>query len=194
VGFKNFREGLSMKKHCALTIAPIFTLAANIGIAAEDPVVIGNVIMPEVQSSAAFEQIKKKLGKWEGQLTQSLTGAVYDVSYEWKLIGGGSTIIETVIEDGVEMLTTYSDEEGEFVAKHYCALGTEPVLTATEISDEVVTLSFDNSRSPLREDMHDFVHSMRWTMDPNDASSMVYEYTVYQAGELSTNRAELRKQ
>jgi len=155
--------------------------------------VIGNVEMPEVQSSAAFEQIKKKLGTWEGQLTQSLTGIVYDVSYEWKLVSGGSTIIETAIEDGVEMLTTYTDEEGELVIKHYCALGTEPVFTVSEASDESVALSFDESRSHLRRDTHDFVTSMRWTMDPNDSNAMVYEYTASLGGELTSNKAELQK-
>ncbi|MGA0427204.1 MAG: hypothetical protein ACO3OM_13820, partial [Alphaproteobacteria bacterium] len=71
---------------------------------AADNVVIGEVEMPEVASSPAFEQMKKKLGKWEGTLTQSLTGSSYDVSYEWKLVSGGNTIIETAIEDGVEMV------------------------------------------------------------------------------------------
>ena len=150
-----------MNKLNSIALASIFTFTANTGLAADDSVVIGNVAMPDVQSSAAFEQIKKKLGKWEGQLTQSLTGVVYDVSYEWKLVSGGSTIVETVFEDGVEMLSTYTDEEGELVVKHYCALGTEPVFTVTEASDEVVALSFDESRSHLRRDTHDFVNSMK---------------------------------
>ena len=103
-----------MKTLSAVMILIFSAMGSFSAIAAENGrTVIGNVEMPEVQSSAAFEQIKKKLGKWEGQLTQSLTGVVYDVSYEWKLVSGGSTIIETAIEDGVEMLTTYSDEEGE---------------------------------------------------------------------------------
>ena len=48
-------------------------------------------------------------------MTQGLTGAVIDVSYEWKLTSGGNTITETLVEDGVEMLTTYSDDNGELV-------------------------------------------------------------------------------
>ena len=177
-----------------IIIASIYGLTASTALSADDPVVIGDVTMPEVQSSAAFEQIKKKLGRWEGQLTQTLTGVVYDVSYEWKLVSGGSTIVETAIEDGVEMLTTYTDEEGELIVKHYCALGTEPVFNAIEVSDEVVALSFDSTRSHLTRDSHNFVNSMRWTMDSSDANSMVYEYTASMDGELTTNRAELRRQ
>ena len=160
---------------------------------AADNVVIGEVEMPEVTSSPAFEQIKKKLGKWEGTLTQSLTGSSYDVSYEWKLVSGGNTIIETAIEDGVEMVTTYTDEDGELLVKHYCALGTEPVFLVVESSDSVVELEFDENRSPLRPHTHDYVDSMKWTMDQDDADAMVYEYVATLSGERSSNRAELRR-
>ena len=33
-------------------------------IAVDAPVMVGGVEMPQVESSEAFEQIKKKLGKW----------------------------------------------------------------------------------------------------------------------------------
>ncbi|MDC1232001.1 hypothetical protein N8076_01865 [Gammaproteobacteria bacterium] len=182
-----------MKKITSLILSSIVLWTAQSTIAADGPVVIGGVEMPQVETSVAFEQMKKKIGKWEGQLTQGLTGDVIDVSYEWSLVSGGNTIMESVVEDGVEMFTTYSDEEGELVVKHYCALGTEPVLSVSEATDQVVALSFDGSRSPLMGDSHDFVNSMRWTMDTSDADEMIYEYTVYLDGELSSNRAELKK-
>ena len=183
-----------MKKVSAAVAGSIILFNVQTAFAADAPVIIGGVEMPAVESSAAFDQIKKKLGKWEGQLTQSLTGDVIDVSYEWTLVSGGSTIMESVVEDGVGMFTTYSDEEGELVVKHYCALGTEPVLSVSEATDRVVALSFNDSRSPLMSDSHDFVNSMRWTMDASDSDSMVYEYTVYLNGELTSNRAELKRQ
>jgi len=183
-----------MNKVSAIMAGSVMLFNVQTVIAADAPVIIGGVEMPQVESSAAFEQIKKKLGKWEGQLTQSLTGDVIDVSYEWTLVSGGSTIMESVVEDGVGMFTTYSDEEGELVVKHYCALGTEPVFTVSEATDRVVALSFDGSRSPLMRDSHDFVNSMRWTIDSSDSNSMVYEYTVNQDGKLTTNRAEVKRQ
>ena len=102
-------------------------LAAVSAHAADEPVVIGEVTMPAVENSAAFKQVEKKLGKWEGKMTQGATGAVIDVSYEWRLTSGGNTITETLVEDGVEMLTTYSDDNGELVVKR-TALGTQPVF------------------------------------------------------------------
>ena len=106
-----------MKKLCVGLLAGV--MAAVSVYAADEPVVIGEMTMPEVENSAAFKQVEKKLGKWEGKMTQGLTGAVIDVSYEWRLTSGGNTITETLVEDGVEMLTTYSDDNG-------CLLYTSP--------------------------------------------------------------------
>jgi hypothetical protein len=191
--------GYTKIEEIALRIAQIRSLSVLVllfgssVLNAADNVVIGEVEMPEVASSPAFEQMKKKLGKWEGTLTQSLTGSSYNVSYEWKLVSGGNTIIETAIEDGVEMVTTYTDEDGELLVKHYCALGTEPVFSVVEASDGVVALAFDENRSPLRPHTHDYVDSMKWTMVQGDADSMVYEYVATLSGERSSNRAELKR-
>ena len=164
-----------MKKISLLVTVSMILLIARSIFAADAPVIIGGVEMPQVETSVAFEQMRKKLGKWEGQLTQGLTGDVIDVSYEWTLVSGGNTIMESVVEGGAGMFTTYSDEEGELVVKHYCALGTEPVLSVSEATNQVVALSFDESRSPLMGESHDFVNSMKWTMDASDANSMFYE-------------------
>jgi hypothetical protein len=40
---------------------------------------------------------------------------VFDVSYEYMLTSGGNSIPKTIVEDGVEMLSTYSDEDGRLV-------------------------------------------------------------------------------
>jgi len=90
-----------MKKISLLVTVSMILLIARSIFAADAPVIIGGVEMPQVETSVAFEQIKKKLGKWEGQLTQGLTGDVIDVSYEWTLVSGGNTIVESVVEDGV---------------------------------------------------------------------------------------------
>ena len=86
-----------------ITIVSLFSIALPFTTLSADTekTVIGAVEMPEVQNSDAFKQIKKKLGKWEGKMTQNLTGEVIDVSYEWKLTSGGNSITETIVEYGV---------------------------------------------------------------------------------------------
>ena len=180
-----------MKKLYVSLMAGLMTaLSAH---AADEPVVIGEVTMPAVQSSAAFKQVKKKLGKWEGKMTQGLTGAIIDVSYEWRLTSGGNTITETLVEDGVEMLTTYSDDNGQLVVKHYCALGTQPVFSVSSVSDTELALALDESANDLHAEHESFVTSMRWTMQNDNNDSMLFTNTVMLNGELTENSALLTK-
>ena len=167
-------------------------MAALSAYAADEPVVIGEVTMPALQSSAAFKQVQKKLGKWEGKMTQGLTGAVIDVSYEWRLTSGGNTITETLVEDGVEMLSTYSDDNGELVVKHYCALGTQPVFSVSSVSDTELALALDESANDLHAEHESFVTSMKWTMQ-DDNNSMLFTNTAMLNGELTENTAQLTK-
>ena len=161
--------------------------------AADESVVIGEVTMPAVENSAAFKQVEKKLGKWEGEMTQGLTGAVIDVSYEWRLTSGGNTITETLVEDVVEMLTTYSDNNGELVVKHYCALGTQPVFSVSSVSDTELALALDESANDLHAEHESFVTSMKWTMQDDDSNSMLFTNTIMLNGELTENSALLTR-
>ena len=156
-----------------------------------DITVVGGVEMPEVQNSKAFNQVKKKLGKWEGKMTQGLTGAVYDVSYEFQLTSGGNTITETIVEDGVQMLSTYSDNDGELVIKHYCVLGTEPIFKVNTLSKKIIAIKLDQSKSNLHAEHESFVTDMKWTMNSKD--SMTFENTVMLDGEPTDNTAILER-
>jgi len=168
-------------------------MAAVHAFAADESVVIGDVTMPAVENSAAFKQVEKKLGKWEGKMTQGATGAVIDVSYEWRLTSGGNTITETLVEDGVEMLTTYSDDNGELVVKHYCALGTQPVFSVSSVSDTELALALDESANDLHAEHESFVTSMKWTMQDDDSNAMLFTNTIMLDGELTENSAQLTR-
>ena len=166
----------------------VFSIAMT---ANESPAVIGGVEMASGEKSVAFEQVRKKLGKWEGTMTQGATGAVFDVSYEFKLTSGGNTITETLVEDGVEMLTTYSDDNGELVVRHYCGLGTEPVFSVSKLSDKAMSIKLDNSKADLHADHESFVTGMKWTMNSQD--SITFENTVMLDGELTSNIAQIKR-
>ena len=173
-------------------ISVISSLLISVGIFAnEAPAVIGGVEMASGEKSAAFEQVKKKLGKWEGTMSQGATGAVFDVSYEFRLTSGGNTITETLVEDGVEMLTTYSDDDGELVIRHYCGLGTEPVFEVESLSPDTMTFKLDKSKADLHADHESFVTNMKWVMNNND--SITFQNTVMLDGSPTTNVAELKR-
>ena len=147
--------------------------------------------MADDVKSQAFEKVRKKLGKWKGTMVQGIDGNVIDVSYEFALTSGGNTITETLIEDGVKMLTTYSDDNGQLVVKHYCGLGTEPVFMVDQMSDNVFSIKLDKFKSDLHAEHESFVTNMKWTTNSND--SLTFENIVMLDGKPTRNKAELER-
>ena len=187
---KNLYLGKKMIKYKLVTLVSSLLFSFSV-LANETPAVIGGVEMASGEKSAAFEQVRKKLGKWKGTMTQGATGAVFDVSYEFKLTSGGNTITETLVEDGVEMLTTYSDDNGELVVRHYCGLGTEPVFSVSTLSDKIMSIKLDKAKADLHAEHESFVTNMKWTINSTD--SMSFENTVMLDGEPTTNKANLKR-
>ncbi len=167
------------------------SLLLSLSVFAEDTVKIGDVEMASDKKSAAFEQVRKKLGKWEGTMVQGLNGAVIDVSYEFALTSGGNTITETLVEDGVQMLTTYSDDDGKLVVRHYCGLGTEPVFEVDQLSSKSMSIKLDKSKADLHSEHESFVTNMKWTM--NSDNSVTFENIVMLDGESTKNVAQINR-
>ncbi len=162
------------------TIYLLISLLFSFSLAADEVVKIGDVEMASEKKSEAFEQVKKKLGKWEGTMIQGLNGTVINVSYEFALTSGGNTITETLIEDGVQMLTTYSDDDGDLVIRHYCG-----------ISEDTMIFKLDRSKVDLHAEHESFVTGMKWVMNNND--SITFQNTVMLDGSPTTNIAELKR-
>jgi len=143
------------------------------------------------QESEAFNQMKKMLGTWEGSISVS-DGTVLETTSEFKLISGGSTIIENVVEDGVEMATTYSDKDGELVVKHYCALGTEPIFEASSVSRSGLSLTLI-SNTGYTEGQDDFVTSITYQNMQSNPDSVIVLSTVSQQAGVVSRRAMLSR-
>ena len=175
-----------------ISIFSVFlSLLLSFSVFADETVKIGDVEMASDKKSAAFEQVRKKLGKWEGTMVQGLNGAVIDVSYEFALTSGGNTITETLVEDGVQMLTTYSDDDGKLVVRHYCGLGTEPVFEVDQLSSKSMSIKLDKSKADLHAEHESFVTNMKWTMNSDD--SVTFENIVMLDGESTKNVAQINR-
>ena len=124
-------------------------------------------------------------------MVQGLNGAVIDVSYEFALTSGGNTITETLVEDGVQMLTTYSDDDGKLVVRHYCGLGTEPVFEVDQLSSKSMSIKLDKSKADLHAEHESFVTNMKWTMNSDD--SVTFENIVMLDGESTKNVAQINR-
>jgi hypothetical protein len=183
--FKNKRSVGSL---VAFTVAFMISTAT-----AQEQVSIGVVEMPAVNNSAAFKEVKKRLGRWEGMMRQSISDRDIPVSYELKLTSGGNTIVETLVEDGIEMLTTYTDKDGELVVTHYCSLGTEPIFKVAEMSDGALTVRLDEKANSFHAGHDSYVTEMKWIFDADDPNVLVNTGKVLIEGELVENYSKLTR-
>ena len=169
----------------------IIALFVSLNIFSNETVSIGSVEMANEKKSSAFEQVRKKIGKWEGKMVQGIDGNIIEVSYVFALTSGGNTITETLIEDGVQMLTTYSDDNGDLVIKHYCGLGTEPIFEVQSLSADTMMIKLDKSKVDLHSEHESFVTGMKWVMNNDD--SITFQNTVMLDGSPTTNIAEIKR-
>ena len=89
------------------------------------------------------------------------------------------------------MLTTYSDDDGELVIRHYCGLGTEPVFEVDELSTQTMSIKLDRSKADLHAEHESFVTNMKWVMNSNN--SVTFENIVMLDGEPTKNVAQLKR-
>ena len=86
---------MKLFKNASVMIVAIMFFYSSIS--AQEATTIGDVEMPAIESSDAFNKMRNKLGKWQGEMTQGLTGETFNVSYEWRITSGWNTITETII-------------------------------------------------------------------------------------------------
>jgi hypothetical protein len=149
---------------------------------------IGGTDLGEVDRSSAFELVTKLVGNWVGKLHQP-DGTVVETSTSFRLTSNGNTVVETLVEDGVEMVTTYSDKDGELVVKHYCALGTEPMFSVGNMTATSLSLVSDSSPGYMPEH-HNYVESLRWTLDKDSPMKFRVDGKIYLDGQLTEQYSE----
>jgi len=112
------------------------------------------------QDSSEFSFFKSMEGKWEGVQTRD-TGEVVKTQSEFIILSDGNTVLERLVEDGMPMMTTYSEEEGKLIVKHYCSLGTEPEFEAALMGDSKMSLALSPTSSYVSGEA-DFVNSISY--------------------------------
>ncbi|HKR54911.1 MAG TPA: hypothetical protein VJS20_01325 [Gemmatimonadales bacterium] len=130
----------------------------------------------ERKAHPGFERLKKLVGSWQADTKQM--GKV-DVTY--RLVSGGSTLMETIMPGQPhEMVSMYHLDGDELVMTHYCAIGNQPRMKAEKESKEG-TLDFrcvGGSNMKCDTDAH--MHSALLTFV--DADHLTAEWTMMKGG------------
>lgn len=179
-----------MQKSLLLSLAAAFTILTGCQMADSTPQEV-EVSADTTSAEAAFDAIKSLEGTWEGTLVLS-DGREMPTSNEFKVVSGGNTVVETLIEGDVEMATTYTMEGGSMLTKHYCVLGTEPTFVGTLIDGVAIEFT-PTAGTPYTVGEDDFVTGM--TFDVSKAASQTLRRTgiISLDGQDVTSEAILTK-
>lgn len=138
-----------------------------------------------VDPEAAFEELKKLAGHWEGTHTRK-DGPPDAVSY--RVTANGTILIEREHPGGEdEMVSVYHMDGDNLVRKHYCILGNQPEMKLDTANSTASTLRFvftgaTNLKS--EDDLH--VHEGEIRLVGQDALELAW--AVYEGGEkMGTN-------
>lgn len=180
----------TMKNFLLLFLAATTTILAGCQMADSTPQEV-DVPVETASAEAAFDAIKSLEGTWEGTLVFS-DGREMPTSNDFKVVSGGNTVVETLVEDGVEMATTYTMEGGSLLTKHYCVLGTEPTFVGTLTDGGTIEFK-PTAGTPYTVGEDDFVTGM--TFDVSEAASQTLRRTgiISVDGQDVTNEAVLTK-
>ena len=107
-----------------VVLAAIGVLAAGMVFAADKP--------KESSAKACFERIKKLTGEWV-EVDEKTGKETLLLKYR---VTAGGTAVEEIVMPGEphEMVTMYHLDGDSLVLTHYCAVGNQPKLKATEAS------------------------------------------------------------
>ena len=129
-------------------------------------------------AEACFTKLKTLAGEW---MTKDPQSDKEVVGLRYKVTAAGSAVEETIFPgEGHEMVTMYHLDNGSLVLTHYCALGNQPKLKATDASTpakmEFTCIGGGNMKS--ENDMH--MHHGELTIKDND--HLVSHWSAYKDG------------
>lgn len=118
-----------------------------------------------IDSSTAFQLLKKLNGVWEGTV-ESPSGPKTQVNY--RLTANGNTLIETLFPGtSHEMISMYHRDGSDLVLTHYCAMGNQPKMRLTKANVKELIFDFaGGSNFDPKKDMH--IHSGKIVFKDND--------------------------
>jgi len=134
----------------------------------------------ETKSSPAFEKLKSLVGTWKGKDEEGKP-----VTITYKVVSAGTTIMETLDmgENEAAMITMYHPDGKKLMMTHYCSLGNQPRMKASDLSKDGNTLSFNfvdiSNRASAKDN---YMHKLVFTFKDTDHFSQ--QWTMKMEGKM----------
>ncbi len=89
-------------------------------------------------ANPGYEKLKTLAGEWEGK-----TGDGKPIQVSYRLVSGGTALLETLQPTGeAEMVTLYSPDGERVAVTHYCSVGNQPRMRTAAIVATPAKLDF----------------------------------------------------
>jgi hypothetical protein len=154
-----------------IAIGLVVALAASLG--------AQEMEKPAKKAHPGFERMKSLVGTWQADTK----GAMGKVTVTYRVVAGGSTVMETIAPGtDHEMVTMYHLDGDDLVLTHYCLMGNQPHMKAQKDSAEG-TLDFrcvGGTNMKCATDAH--MHSAKFTF--TDADKLTAEWSNMNAGKV----------
>jgi len=131
--------------------------------------------LPFVEPPAAFDRLRKLVGKWEG--TEDTPDGKKKVAVEYQLTSAGTVLTERLFPGKPhEMFTLYHGDGDDILMTHYCALGNQPRMKlAKSGNSKMLKFVFvDGTSMESADDPH--MHQLKMTFVDGDRIKHEWEF------------------
>jgi len=124
-------------------------------------------------TDAAWESLKSLAGTWEG--------ASGKATVTYTVVSNGNAVMETLKPPAPEpeMITMYHRDGNALMATHYCSIGNQPRMRATDADAKTIKFKFADITNLSRPDG---AHISDLTVIIEDADHLTQEWTAVEKG------------
>jgi hypothetical protein len=98
---------------------------------------VAPLLAADTTPNPAWEKLKTVVGEWDG----TENGKPFHVSY--KLVSNGTALMETLEgSDAMQMITMYTLDGGTVLMTHYCSMGNQPRMRATQLENNKLVFRY----------------------------------------------------
>ncbi|MGH9756710.1 MAG: hypothetical protein ACRD4M_03165 [Candidatus Acidiferrales bacterium] len=167
-----------MNRHRALKWTTLtLALAASLWLAATS---MAGPRQDAANANLAFNKLQTLVGHWEAKTDKGT------VSTTFRLVSGGSTLLETMdMPGGNEMITAYYLDQNRLLLTHYCESGNQPRMQASSFDPKSNRIDFqflDATNLPNPDAAH--MHQVSITF--GTSGEVMESWTFYKGGKAGS--------
>lgn len=140
---------------------------------------------PSDEAPPSWKHLTGLVGDWEGHMGDGT------VRLSYRLVSSGTALLETMnAPDSSEMVTVYHPDGDTLLMTHYCSLGNQSRMRATDLKDGALDFGYVDGTNQRSPDQH---HMSRLVLTFVAPDRIVQEWTSVEAGKPRTGRYEFTR-